>query len=198
MDFILNLPEGAAVKWTPENICKHNAEFESQYRKWIVGNLSAVHANFSAFVRPDFDSPTPGDSLARQYEQCWGSPDEIFVIMGAKLMLEGQAHVLGETMLLRKLAIQHGLSPDFVCWCHHVSFPKKEAPEEIEPIQNLLYLGSVLFETHRDAFMSLCHYLEGQDYIPLISPGEFYPKEEEEEDQEEAAAAGPIPIFPED
>lgn len=153
--------------------------------------LAVIHPDFSQYIA-SLNTDPQAAALVATYQASWGGRNEILVIMGVKLILEGEAYVLGETRLLRKLAMRRSLSPDFVCWSHNVAFPKEENPEEIEPIR-LLPLGSALFETHHDAFMTLCHYLEGEGkYIPFIPPEAFYPQEEED-----VIATDPVPIFPE-
>ncbi|MDR3143702.1 MAG: hypothetical protein LBT57_02560 [Puniceicoccales bacterium] len=175
MEFILE----PRSRWTPEDIRNRNSVFESAYSHYIMQRLLHISPRFSIFMVPEADPDcctcfcvryTPeratAESLARQCGICWGGVDEVLVIMGVKLILNGKAHVLGETMLLRKLAALHGLSPHFVCWSHQLTFlPNPEDPEStVEPPRESLLCSHLLFQ-HRDAFMALWRHLGWDDVI---------------------------------
>ena len=199
MDFILNFPE-----WTPDLIQRENSQFEHVYSRYILGILADIDLRFSMFMAPDREpdccsccglfsrgpsqEQLAAEALAERCYRCWGGIDEILVIMGVKLVLEGEEYVLGETMLLRKLAALQGLTINFVCWSHQLTFlPNPLDPESQIESPRELDLCPDLFLHHRDAFMALCHHLSWDDILQV------------EESQEDAAAvAGTIPIFPDD
>jgi hypothetical protein len=126
MEFILEQPN--LLRWTPEEIHDRNPFFEFAYSKYIMQRLIAIHPGFRIFMVPEVEpdcctcfskcytkQQADTEDLARQCSQCWEGIDEILVIMGVKLALNREEHVLGETMLQRKLAKLQGLSTDFVC-----------------------------------------------------------------------------------
>jgi hypothetical protein len=191
MEFILTDP----LRWTPEEIYGRNSFFESSYSNYIMQRLLEIHDGFHIFTVSEVDPDcctcfcerytqkrANAEALARQCSRCWGGIDEILVIMGVKLMLEGKEYVLGETMLLRKLAAaQNGLPTNFVCWSHQLTFlPAPANPTGPIESPNPSGLCSQLFFNHRAAFAKLCQHLDWGDAL-----------------EEEAAAAGPIPVFSE-
>ncbi|MDR2420471.1 MAG: hypothetical protein LBD40_04185 [Puniceicoccales bacterium] len=226
VEFILEEPD--LSRWMPEEIRDRNSFFESAYSRYIMRWLLRIHLKFQIFMLPEVD-PDCCTCFCRRYTQeranaealvrrcgiCWGGIDEIFVIMGVRLMLEGKEHVLGETILLRKLAALHQLPTNFVCWSHQLIFlPVPGDPESrIEPPRESDLFPHLFFQ-HREAFMALCHYLgwgegmeeevpvaddlatakaaEGLEDIPPTPPSE-----EEWWRQAGAVATGPIPVFPE-
>jgi hypothetical protein len=189
--------------------------FEEAYQIWVVDLLSStIHRNFSLCLSLD-----PFDDVNNAYQACWGGRDEILVIIGVRLMLEGEEHVLGETMLLRRLAQLLGLPSNFVCWSHTIlSFSDSDGNPMIVLDRPSLEMSLFLFELHKIAFMALCHHLGWDDVLPpllliplgpraaaaatpLLSSEEEEPAAESQasESQEDAvAAAGPIPISSDD
>ena len=93
--------------------------------------------------------------------------------MGVRLVLEREEHVLGETMLLRRLAALHGLPINFVCWSHTLAL-FSEDPLVITVIESP---DEELIVAHRDAFMALCHHLGWDDVFP--APEEAHHEEED-------------------
>ncbi|MDR2419862.1 MAG: hypothetical protein LBD40_00865 [Puniceicoccales bacterium] len=176
MDFILSSEE-----WPPNRIQSEVGAFEYAYQTWVVALLSSIHGDFSSCLSLD-----PFNDVSNIYQASWGGRDEILVIMGVRLMLEGQSYVLGETMLLRKLAALHGLPTNFVCWSHAVlSFPDSDESPMITLDAPSLHTSLLLFDFHKIAFTTLCHHLGWGEGM-------------EKEIQEDTVATGPIPVFPED
>jgi hypothetical protein len=194
MDFILT-----HLEWTPEAIRGSNGMFEASYQQWVVIQLLQP-------IHRDFLASTEDEKIVDRYDHCWGGRDEILVIMGVRLMLEGQAYVLGETMLLRRLAALHGLPTNFVCWSHFLAFFSKNPPAITlaeSPDEGLFSA------THRTAFIALCHHLGWNDVLPSPQPpliptdpraaamASLLSPEEEQPAPEPPAPEG-IPTFSED
>jgi hypothetical protein len=177
--------------------------------------LLRIHPGFQIFMIPEVDPDcctcfcrrytqerASAEALARQCNRCWGGIDEVLVIMGVKLMLEEEEYVLGETMLLRRLAALHELPTNFVCWSHQMTFlpkkkvqkgrsksPRKTRKSRIEPPRKS-DLCSDLFSQHREAFMALCHHLgwrEEEDKTVADVADDLDTSEEEEEEEDSAA-----------
>jgi hypothetical protein len=161
MDFILTSQD-----WDPSSIQSNVSVFEHAYQAWVVQLLRSIHEDFSSCL-----SLNPFDELDAAYQASWGGRDEILVIMGVKLMLNGVAHVLGETMLLRRLAALHSLPTDFVCWSHTIlSFPGSDGDPMIILDEPVLNSSRLLFEHHKTAFMALCRHLGWDDVIAAPAP----------------------------
>jgi hypothetical protein len=138
MDFIL------AKNLEIDSCNQTESSFKEDFSKWIVEEvLCKIHPKFSEsrlkpsstaaphlfsgflFFRARRQQPEATTAIDLQlqrivslYQDCWGSRDEILVIIGVKLLLEGQEHLLGETMLLRRIAQLKGLPLNFICWSH--------------------------------------------------------------------------------
>jgi hypothetical protein len=163
MDFILTHPE----EWSPRRIENEKEEFEAAYQKWIVSLLSTIHPDFSKCIAV-CSSNENEKALASLYQTCWGGRDEIFVIIGVKLSLEGQEYVLGETRLLRAIAQQKGLPPSFIGWSHDFAFFADDPDLPIIKPRSFAF-SEQLWNTHHEAFRALFHDLGWDDILPAPS-----------------------------
>lgn len=167
MDFIL-------AKNIDTASCR-DLKFEQKFIQWVVEEvLCKIHPKFSeSLSRP---SATTSSSLfltlfqGRQqpeetatdiqtvnlYQDCWGSRDEILVILGVKLLLGDQEHLLGETMLLRRIAQLKDLPFNFVCWSHCNAYLKGKS---LVPKDGRNDFYKDLFILHREAWIALLAHL---------------------------------------
>ncbi|MDR0727992.1 MAG: hypothetical protein LBF21_00030 [Puniceicoccales bacterium] len=156
MDFLLS-PSGSS--WNPEEIQDRARNFEMAYQRWILRKLTKIYPAFALFlVSSDVDPANPIFALSQQYQNAWGAPDEIFVIVGKKFKLREQEHLLGETVLLKKAAQQRGHEANFIsAWsCHTLALKPAEdrSPPRVIPLGTPAQMGAGLLQipAHRKAF----------------------------------------------
>lgn len=163
MEYILD--QKLPLRFVREN----NRQFEEEYQKWIVENiLKKIHPDFATCLASEGGSWFPSQPseesrrIADRYQDCWGCRDEICVIVGVKLLLQGKEYVLSETMLLRKIAQKRELSSNFICWSHCCCELSEEGEEitskpSSKDIRNMLYKD--LLTRHMQAWHNLFSYL---------------------------------------